>query len=323
MMLQQLVSQDGPLLLQFGIIALALSFALLVPLPQRFNPLYWFAELGGRMAQKVCRPNRSSRQQLVAGVMAILLLVMPFWLIVLFLLELAAYPSFFELAILYCCMRDLHARRDLTQVSRALLVADKPQARQLLSQWTSRDTEILSEAGIAKTAIELAVTSAAYGSIAVVLFYWIGGVPLVLLALMLKTLEQRWSPANPRYQHFSRGVMWLNHWLFWLPVQACRLSLAIQGGPAALKQWLRLPSFAMAQRGYLQICQLAATVLAIELGGARKYQGERMAVAKVGVPRLPHNSDIQRALSLANTSRWFWLGFSLIIPALWVLLRLR
>lgn len=322
-MWQQLLAHDGPLLLKFGIIALALLLAWLLPLPQRFNPLFWLAELAGRMATKVCRPNRSARQQQLAGLMAMILLVLPFWIIALFLLELAAYPSFFELAILYCCMRDLHARRDLSHCGRALLVADKTSARKLLGLWVRRDTDILSEAGIAKTAIELAVTSSAYGSIAVVLFFWIGGVPLVLLALMLKTLEQCWSPSNPRYRDFSRGVTIFNHWLFWLPTQACRLSLAIQGGPQALAQLVRLKGFALSERGYLQICQLAATVLAVELGGARKYQGERIAVAKVGPPRLPHNGDINRALNLANTSRWFWLGFSLILPALWVLLRLR
>ncbi|QSX34687.1 cobalamin biosynthesis protein [Shewanella avicenniae] len=323
MMWQQIVSHDGPLLIRFALIASALVAALVLPLAQRFNPLYWLSELAARMATKVCRAGRSNRQQQIAGVLATLLLLIPFWLIVLFLLELAAYPHFFEFAVLYCCMRDLHARAEFQQVRRALLVSDKATARTLLSRWTSRDTDILSEAGIAKTAIELAVTSAAYGSIAAILFFWLGGVTLVLAAIMLKTLEQCWSPSNPQYRQFSALLTHVNHWLFWLPVQACRLTLAIQGGPAALTQLFNLGKFGLVQRGYLQICQLAAMILSIELGGARKYHGVRIAVDKVGPNKLPTGTDIERALSLANTSRWCWLGFSLIIPALWVLLRLR
>ncbi|KFZ38341.1 hypothetical protein HR45_07595 [Shewanella mangrovi] len=322
-MWQQIVSHDGPLLIRFTLIAVALLAALVIPLPQRFNPLYWLSELAARMASKVCRSDRQAGQQQIAGLLATTLLTLPFWLILLFLFELAAYPVFFELAVLYCCMRDLHARTDFQQVTRALLVGDKTRARTLLSRWTSRDTEILSETGIAKTTIELAVTSSAYGSIAAILFYWIGGVPLVLLAVMLKTLEQSWSPVNPQYRHFSAALSHINHGLFWLPVQACRLSLAIQGGPAAIKQFVQLLSYPITQRGYLQICQLAAGILAVELGGARKYQGERVALAKVGPARLPNGRDIARALLLANTSRWCWLGFSLVIPALWILLRMR
>ena len=93
---QQLVEIDGALFEGFLVLFFALLLARLAPLPREMQPLIWFSHLAKQLAAKVNRSERSPSQQATAGFLAMLLLVFPFWAIITFLLELAAFPWFFE-----------------------------------------------------------------------------------------------------------------------------------------------------------------------------------------------------------------------------------
>ena len=142
---QQLVEIDGALFEGFLVLFFALLLARLAPLPREMQPLIWFSHLAKQLAAKVNRPERAPSQQATAGFLAMLLLVFPFWAIITFLLELAAFPWFFEFLVLYLCISDACFSQVADEIAKALKREDNASAKKLLQSWVVRDTDILSE----------------------------------------------------------------------------------------------------------------------------------------------------------------------------------
>lgn len=318
---EQLLALDGPLIQGFLVLFFALLLARLAPLPQAFQPLAWLSHLAKSLAAKVKRGDRDERQQLIAGSLAILLLVLPFWLIITFLLELAAFPWFFEFLILYLCLNDACFIQEAEEIYQALRRGDKPAARELLSPWVARDTAELSEAGIAKATIEKLVTTPIHGTVTVVSFFCLAGAPMVLLVRMLKQLEQSWWCLDPQYRFFGRPVFLVNQVLLYIPAQLWRFTLAIQGGPQALKLLWQTPHSRFPIGFNFQVATMAAYVLMTELGGPQKYSGIKVQVEKVGPGPVPDHKTIPKAISLTFRTFAIWFAFVVLLPLIWVLLR--
>ncbi|QYJ76217.1 cobalamin biosynthesis protein [Shewanella sp. FJAT-52076] len=316
----QLIALDGALFEGFLIILCALPLARLAPLPREMQPLVWFGVLARELARKVNHPSRGPRQQLIAGIMATVLLVLPFWLIVAFLLDLAAFPWFFEFLILYLCLSDASFAQVAEEVQRALGHGDKDRARKLLSQYLSRDTTELSETGLAKATIEKLVTAPIYGTAGVVFFYALAGAPMVLLVRMLKQLELVWPPMSPDFRAFVAPVNQLVLALLYIPAWLWSLTLAIVGGPSGFKALLT-PRRWQPLSNAMRAAYVAATVLNTELGGPHKYRGSRVAIDKVGKGPLPDTAKIGEAIKLSNRACFSWLAFLLFLPFAWTLLR--
>ncbi|WP_432653792.1 cobalamin biosynthesis protein CobD/CbiB [Shewanella jiangmenensis] len=316
----KLVALDGALFEGFLILLCALPLARLAPLPRDMQPMVWFGVLARELGRKVNHPERGRRQQMTAGLLSALLLILPFWLIVVFLLQLAAFPWFFEFIILYLCLSDASFAQVADEVHRFASHGNKEQAKKLLGQYVSRDTTELSEVGIAKATIEKLVTSPIYGTASTVFFFAIAGAPLVLLVRMLKQLELVWPPILPRYQAFCAPINRLVSLLQYLPAWLWSLSLAIQGGPAGFKALIshrRWHPLGNAMRA----ASVTAAILHIELGGAQKFQGERVVIDKVGTGPLPDARHIPLAIKLANRACFTWFAFLVFMPIAWTVLR--
>ncbi|MCE9677940.1 cobalamin biosynthesis protein [Shewanella sp. AS1] len=311
------------------VLIVALLLARLAPLPKALSPLSWLSQLALSLSAKVNHNSRAPSQQITAGVLAIMLLVMPFWLICVFLLQLAAYPWFFECLILYFCLSDEQFNRIAKRVQLALKAQNKASARRLLKPWQQRDLDALSEIGLSKATIEQLATTPIYGTVATVLFFILGGAPLVLLASMIKQLESCWPALHPRYTHFGKPVYLLCYLIYFLPSLAWNITLAIQGGPQTLLTLLRPPLSRQAVNHQLPTLAVAAKALNIELGGPVKFSlpahiqmdGMRVEVDKVGSPNKPVAKDIQAARKLMATGQGIWLAGVLLLPCIWALLR--
>ncbi|MFV7769224.1 cobalamin biosynthesis protein CobD/CbiB [Shewanella marisflavi] len=323
--MQDLIHQlltDSPFYQGAAILLVAIVMELLAPLPREYQAFYWFSHLAKNLSAKVARRDRDAGQQRLAGSLSILLLVVPFWLILSFLLELAAFPWFFECVFLYLCLCDEQFHKVAEETAQALSRQDKQQARKLLSHWVYRDTRELSEVGLCKTVIEKLLTTSIYGTVATILFFAIGGAPLVLGARMIKQLEYTWPALNPEYREFGRPAYLLSSLIYWLPTQAWNFTLAIQGGPGALMQLLRPPKSSQPVNNYLPTCALAAKVLNTELGGPQKFAGQKVALMRIGTGPKPTLHTISAALKLARLSKGIWILSLLLLPCLWAILRL-
>jgi adenosylcobinamide-phosphate synthase len=318
---QRLVEIDGALFEGFLILFCALLLARLAPLPREMQPLIWFTHLAKQLAAKVNRSERPASQQATAGLLAMLLLVFPFWAIITFLLELAAFPWFFEFLVLYLCLSDAGFNQVAAEIAQALKRQDNANAKKLLQPWVVRDTDNLSEVGLAKATIEKLATAPIYGTAATIFFFAIAGAPMVLAVRMIKQLELSWPPIQPKYQHFCSTVNSLSTVLLAIPGWLWSLSIAIQGGPKAMTSLFRLPKHHPALRGYILSVDLVARILHIELGGPQKFSGQRIDVAKISYGPQPTSNNIASAIQLTSRAGAIWFSFVIVLPLLWAGLR--
>lgn len=318
---QQLIEIDGALFEGFLVLFVALLLARLAPLPRKMQPLIWFTHLAKQLAAKVNHPERDPSQQVTAGFLAMLLLVVPFWAIITFLLELAAFPWFFEFLVLYLCLGDTGFSHVADEIANALKRQDNASAKKLLQPWVVRDTSSLSTVGLAKATIEKLSTAPIYGIVATIFFFAITGAPMVLAVRMIKQLELSWPPVQPQYQHFCRSANRLSTVLLAIPAWLWSLSIAIQGSPSALVQLFHLPRYHPALRGYQLSVDLVARILKIELGGPQKLAGQRIDIARISHGPLPTSETIAPALKLTSRACTIWFSFIILLPLLWAGLR--
>ncbi|NRD72957.1 cobalamin biosynthesis protein [Shewanella sp. VB17] len=306
-----------------GAITLFVSLLLskIAPLPRTIQPLAWFNLLGRELAKKVNRRGRSHTQQTIAGTLSTLLLVIPFWAIITFLLQLADFPWLFEFIILYVCLNDENFNLIAKEINHAIKHEDKVLAREILAPWLSRDTKELTIIGLRKATIEKLVTTPVYGTAACVLFFILGGAPLVLAARMLKQLELCWLPFNPHFRYFSLPVYLLNTLIFALPSWLWNITLAVQGGPKSLLTLMRPITLNGCIYHELNTYAVAASVLNIELGGPMKFNGIKVITNKLIYGQLPGEHAINDAIRLIRMSHSIWVGFVILIPLIWAGLR--
>lgn len=303
------------------ILLVSLLLSRLASLPREFQPIAWFGILAKELANKVVHSNRSPSQQVIAGTMAAILLILPFWAIVYFLLQLAAFPWFFEFIILYVCLNDDNFKQVAGEVRQALSREDNPLARQLLSLWLYRDTKQLSSVGISKATIEKLVTTPVYGTVSTILFYSLGGAPLVLVTRMIKKLELCWPAINPKFTYFGQPINLLSAALFIIPNWLWNFTLAIQGGPKSILLLFKPLSYRGPLYNCTNTCAIAASVLKVELGGPMKFNNQRVEVTKLIYGPKPDSQDISAAIKLASTGYTLWLIFLILIPLIWAALR--
>ncbi|MCL1141923.1 cobalamin biosynthesis protein [Shewanella gaetbuli] len=326
-------------------ILLAFIVAYFAPLSQHWQPLYWFGELAKILAQKVNHPDRPPSQQMTAGILASLLLVIPFAVICIFLMEMAAYPWFFNIIVLYCCFSEYQFAKSAQQVLHALKQHENQTAKDILAVAVEEDTSQLSSLGLTKTCIEKTLTTPIYGLVASILFFAFGGIAMVLTAQLLKKLESSWSPYRVKFSIFASFVAQFNRVLFWLPRLIWHFALAVQFGQFGARHMLAKDIIAKGLNNDYPTVSLGANLLRIELGGPQQFtrnphtfnapttlafdaqpqaatQFEKVRLSKVFAGSPPNAQDIQHALTIVKNGHFFILSLTLLLPVLWVCLQI-
>ncbi len=320
--------QNSPFYQGTIIIFVALLLTKFAPLPRQLQPFYWYQLLALGLSAKVNHPDRDSSQQTTAGLMSVLLMVLPLWFVIIFITQLAASPWFFELLIIYCCLSD----DTFTKESKAYVVALKRErkagVRRQLQTWTNRYTANLSEMGLNKTIIEKLYTTPIYGLVGTIVLFSFGGVALVLIARMVRQLQISWPSLNPEYTSFGKPAYYLNYWLYLLPTVLWNFSLAIQGGPKTLKRMLKPTVSKKPVNHLLSSYEIAAHLQKIELGGPVQYshnktkEVSKVARPKVGYPRKPLTPQLIRAIALSSSTYLIWIMILMLFPTVWTFLHI-
>ncbi|WOT04363.1 cobalamin biosynthesis protein CobD/CbiB [Shewanella youngdeokensis] len=322
----KIFSQDSQLYTGALVLLVSILMARMAPLPRQLQPLEWLTQLAKSLSLKVNHPHRAASQQLIAGMLAMILLVMPFWLLISFFTELAEFPWFFDALIIYLCLQDDHFRYIANEVSVSIQRDNKTRARALLQPWLIRSTQSLSSVGLSKVTIERLATTPTYGIAATVLFYSIGGLPILLLARMIKQLDNTWPVSHPHYRVFGLPVYALSAVIHFIPAKLWSFTYALQGGP---KSFMALcnPRINATPIVEYQTNAVMACALNIELGGPAKFKTSSSIEQKVSMPKLcygalPTHHDIQRALSFNSFAFALWTLAIVLLPSIWCLLRM-
>ncbi|ABV86327.1 cobalamin biosynthesis protein [Shewanella pealeana] len=316
----KIFSQDSQLYTGALVLLVSILLARIAPLPRSLQPLEWLSQLAKNLSAKANHVDRAPSQQLIAGTLAMMLLIIPFWAVISFLVELAEFPWFFETIIIYLCLQDDHFRYIANEVSIAIKRDNKIRARSLLAPWLTRSTTSLSNVGLCKATIERLSTTSIYGTVSAILFYAIGGVPLLIVARMIKQLESCWPVYNPEFRVFGMPAYALSTLFHFLPAKLWNLSLAIQGGPKSLAT-LFFPKIHATPLNEYQTCEVIACALSIELGGPVKFNQTRVDMPKLSYGALPDQQSLLKAIKLNSVAFSLWALAIVILPSIWGLLR--
>lgn len=244
------------------------------------------------------------------GTLAWCLLVLPLPVLYFFLIEhltwywqIAADATVLYLAI---GLNSLH--QHAMQIYRPLKSGDLNNARHFTGYIVSRETTTLTEQEMSRATIESMLENGHDSVIASLIYYLIGGAPLVILHRFANTLDAMWGYKNTRFLNFGYASARLDDVLGFISGKCCTLLYAIQG----MKQGLFYKAIGNA---YLQgneykshnggwVMAAGATVMDKKLGGSALYHGNVIHSASLGSGKDVTIDDIPTSLTLVSRASW-------------------
>ena len=186
------------------------------------------------------------------------------------------------------------------KVWKHLKAGNQEAAREAVSMIVGRDTQNLTEEGVAKAAIETVAENTSDGVIAPMLYTALGGPVLGFLYKAVNTMDSMVGYKNDRYLHFGRAAAKLDDVVNFFPA---RISAFLMIG-AAWRIWRR-DSRKHASPNSAQTESVCAGALGIQLAGDASYFGKVVKKPYIGDPkRQVEYEDIRRVNRLMNRTAW-------------------
>lgn len=185
-------------------------------------------------------------------------------------------------------------------------------ARKAVSMIVGRDTEHLTEEGVAKAAIETVAENTSDGVIAPMLYTALGGPVFGFLYKAVNTMDSMVGYKNEKYLHFGRAAAKLDDVVNFLPARisallmigAAFISGKRDGGKRAWRIWRR-DNRKHASPNSAQTESVCAGALGIQLAGDASYFGKVVKKPYIGdATRAVEPEDIRRTNRLMNRTAW-------------------
>lgn len=258
--------------------------------PQKYHPLTLFRLLADGMAKKV-RPKTAENpsQHRISGALGAIVLIVPFTVLIGVLVSMAEYPLFFEAVILLSVMDFAQLRFHYNAVVKALSKEKKVLAREMVGYMVARDTDRLTDIGIAKAAMESLLLRFYYQFCGVVFWFLIGGPVAALLFRLLLLFNWQWHWRKPGFYWFALPVRTVSRLLSLVPAFTGAFLLCLSTNPVGgFKALLSSP----AKDSTSLLLALSGGSLGIRLGGPGIYAGNMIRYARVGGQREVRYSDM-------------------------------
>jgi len=260
------------------------------------QPLAYFRFYCQRLADKVNKSGNSQQQQAIAGLVAIVVTLLPL-LVILWLFEaFIEVPWLWQGLLLYLALGSLNLGESSLIVAKALSGQQKYLARETLAPWLLRDTEQLSPMGLSKSCIEAQLLHHCALLFTVSFYFLLGGALAAIGYRLLLEMHFSWNIKRQQFLYFGRPANHLIKILQWLPVRlfACLLILFTSGTNLVLFTRLLKPYFFRLNNDLL-IYSFALT-LGIKLGGVASYDQQKLRRTAFNDPgRQPEPADIIHA----------------------------
>lgn len=174
-------------------------------------------------------------------------------------------------------------------------------ARRAVSRIVGRDTERLSEEGVAKAAVETVAENFSDGVAAPLFYLMLGGAPLGLAYKAVNTMDSMVGYKNERYLDFGRAAARLDDAANYLPARMAAgmliaaAALTGQDAAGAFRIWRR-DRRNHASPNSAQTEAACAGALGVQLAGPASYFGRLLEKPTIGDARRPVvPEDIRRA----------------------------
>ena len=249
---------------------------------------------------------KTSRGELAGGTVLVVLVVLICTAVPAALLGLAAWihPVVYWLLASFWCWQILATKSLKTEsmkVYAPLKEGDLPAARRAVAMIVGRDTERLTEEGVAKAAVETVAENTSDGIVAPLIFLALGGPALGFFYKAVNTMDSMVGYKNERYLYFGRTAARLDDVLNFLPsrISAWLMILAAaflgRDGKNAKRIYLR-DRRNHASPNSAQTEAVMAGALRVQLAGDAWYFGELYKKPTIGDPfRAVEPEDIVRA----------------------------
>ncbi|MBE1301967.1 MAG: hypothetical protein GJ680_18930 [Alteromonadaceae bacterium] len=286
----------NPVVLSGAVLFIAVLLEKSVKWPDKSHPLTLIRLFAKSMADKAVKDQRSEQQQKVAGIMAVLVLLLPIMIVTTTFLWFAEYTWFFNGFFLFIALMFEPVTAQVKKVESLLKNNKKALARNQLQRLVLRQVDNLSSMGIAKTAMETLILRFHYQYLCTLFWYLIFGGAGALLYRCCCELSQQWNIKQSRYRHFGRSVSWICLTLQWLPLRMgsmlFAITLGLGGSFSALKKLSGKVS------AHTLVLSIFGGALHTELGGPAFYENRKIRLPKCGGNNPPEPNDIKRLLTL-------------------------
>ncbi|MEV3832517.1 cobalamin biosynthesis protein CobD/CbiB [Aeromonas allosaccharophila] len=264
-----------------------------------------------RLGHKVHRADGTPRQQLQAGMLAMLVVWVPCAAGLWSLRNLALSEPLFDLLFLLL-MIESRPLRELAHATRSLATQETlPLARLQAAPWLKRETGNLSAMGIAKAMTESCALRLVGQWAGPLMGYALAGVQGALFWRLTQLMSQGWSMKDPAFGYFGRAASALYQGLNAPTILLLGLSLLLPRIRQAA-QLLRngalwpYPTIGM-------LLTLLADKCRIRLGGPRYYQGTLQRWPILGSGDDPDGESPRKVLNILQAMGWGWLMLALLV----------
>ena len=274
---------------------------------------------------------KTSKGELAGGTVLVVLVVLICTAVPAALLGLAAWihPVVYWLLASFWCWQILATKSLKTEsmkVYAPLKEGDLPAARRAVAMIVGRDTERLTEEGVAKAAVETVAENTSDGIVAPLIFLALGGPALGFFYKAVNTMDSMVGYKNERYLYFGRTAARLDDMLNFLPsrISAWLMILAAtilgMDEKNAKRIYLR-DRKNHASPNSAQTEAVMAGALRVQLAGDAWYFGELYKKPTIGDPfRAVEPEDIVRANRLMYLTSALALAVCVILRAVICLL---
>jgi len=281
------------------------------------EPKYWHPLIGfGNWADKVEHIfNRQPVTPTISrfwGMIALILLIIPV-ICLTFLFQPGLWTDSLSILILWIAIGNRSLEEHANRVYQALVSHQIVEAQQQLARIVSRDTDSLDSEQIAGATVESVLENGCDAVFAALFWFWVAGVPGVIIYRLSNTLDAMWGYKTPRYLYFGWAAARLDDLLNYIPARLTALSYACLGQLTwALICWAKQGKNWKSPNAGV-VMATGAGALGLQLGGVAVYHGQRQNRPILGQGRVPTAHDIKRAVSLLNRALILWLIVGLII----------
>jgi len=279
---------------------------------RRWHPLVGFGNLASWLEKRMNRQGDRKR----AGVIALLILLVPVVLLAAWLAAIPGWGWLFSLLGLYLCIGFRSLREHVLAVRDALVGDGLEAGRASVGRIVSRQTEEMSETEVVKAAMESALENGNDALFAALFWFAVAGLPGVIALRLVNTLDAMWGYKNERFFHFGWAAAKLDDVMNYVPARLTAFSYALVG------HWEGALLAARAQRGKSEspnaglVMAAGAGALGLQLGGDARYHGKLKHKPLLGEGRDPQAEDLSRAIDLVQRALGVWLLALLLLGLL-------
>jgi len=273
--------------------------------PSRFHPLVGFGNLAGALEKRL------NNQTLPAGLLAWMLVVLPFVALAWALRPLA--PFAVDVVLLYFALGAQSLCEHAQAIAKPLVEGNLSEARQRVGWVVSRDTSALDESGVAKAAMESVLENGNDAIFGTLFWFAVLGGPGALLFRLANTLDAMWGYRTLRFNLFGRPAARIDDALNWLPARLTALTYALLGQTRRALHCWRTQAGSWESPNAGPVMSAGAGSLGVELGGAATYHGQEEIRPPLGCGPAPVAADLDRAIALIRHSLWLWLTVFFVI----------